>query len=135
MKPISWLTLILWGAAFAVSAAEPPKINLNQATAASIAHRVKGIGDKRAQAIITYREQHHGFSALNELANVRGIGKNFVKNTGLSCRLFSCVGARQGAEKLDRRRNIKSVFTFAPKRRLPADKPREVRLCRELNLE
>ncbi|KTC98505.1 competence protein ComEA [Legionella geestiana] len=56
------------------------KIDLNRADAAALSHAVKGIGAKRAEAIILYREAHHGFKNLEELAEVKGIGKAFVKS-------------------------------------------------------
>lgn len=66
-----------------VSVAPEPKLpltqlNLNTADVASLAKSVKGIGQKRAEAIIKYRETHQGFKSINELANVPGIGEKFV---------------------------------------------------------
>lgn len=54
------------------------KLNLNTADVASLAKSVKGIGQKRAEAIIKYRETHQGFKSINELAQVPGIGEKFV---------------------------------------------------------
>lgn len=59
--------------------ATPSKIDLNTATASDLVHSIKGIGTKRAAAIIKYREAHHGFHALEELAQVPGLGKHFVE--------------------------------------------------------
>lgn len=53
-------------------------INLNTADAATLATAVKGIGLKRAQSIVKYREANHGFKSIDELGDVPGIGKNFV---------------------------------------------------------
>jgi competence protein ComEA len=55
------------------------KINLNKADARSLANSVKGIGAKRAEAIVKYREEHGRFKSVEELAEVRGIGKQYVK--------------------------------------------------------
>ncbi|CZI01012.1 ComEA family DNA-binding protein [Legionella pneumophila] len=54
------------------------KINLNTADAHSLTGSFKGIGKKRAEAIIAYRENHQGFKSLEELAEVKGIGQRFV---------------------------------------------------------
>lgn len=54
------------------------KINLNKADAATLAHSYKGIGLKRAEAIVSYRESHGAFKSVEELALVRGLGKAFV---------------------------------------------------------
>ena len=54
-----------------------PAINLNTADVKTLSKSVKGIGAKRAEAIIKYREAHQGFKSVAELANVPGIGKTF----------------------------------------------------------
>lgn len=58
---------------------EPEKINLNTADAAHLIQSVKGIGNKRAEAIVSYREKHGAFTHLEDLAQVPGIGKQFVR--------------------------------------------------------
>jgi competence protein ComEA len=64
---------------FAVNSfADPVKINLNTATAAELIHIVKGIGIKRAEAIVLYRKQHGEFHAIEDLSNVPKISKKFV---------------------------------------------------------
>ena len=55
-----------------------PKININIATASELTHLIKGIGTKRAEAIVQYREQHGHFKSLKELAAVHGFGERFV---------------------------------------------------------
>lgn len=54
------------------------KIDLNKANLSQLAGSFKGIGKKRAEAIIAYRESHHGFKSLEELAEVKGIGQHFL---------------------------------------------------------
>ena len=54
------------------------KININKATGDQLAV-IKGIGEKKAQAIIDYREVHGDFVDLNELVNVKGIGQATLK--------------------------------------------------------
>lgn len=55
------------------------KIDLNKANANDLAHSIKGIGEKRAEAIIKYRQAHGAFKTITELAYVPGLGGNFVK--------------------------------------------------------
>jgi len=55
------------------------KININKADEKVLAHSYKGIGKKRAEAIIKYRVKYGNFKSVAELAEVRGIGKVFVK--------------------------------------------------------
>lgn len=58
--------------------ATTPKINLNTAELNTLVHSFKGIGEKRAEAIIKYRESHDGFKSVEELAEVSGLGQQFV---------------------------------------------------------
>lgn len=55
------------------------QIDLNTAGVNEIAHVMKGIGLKRAAAIVDYREKHQGFQSIEELAHVPGIGQRFVE--------------------------------------------------------
>jgi len=54
------------------------KININKATGQQLSV-IKGIGEKKAQAIIDYREVNGDFADLNELVNVKGIGEATLK--------------------------------------------------------
>ena len=54
------------------------KININTADVATMAHSFKGIGQKRAEAIVLYREAHGGFKSVSELAQIHGLGLDFV---------------------------------------------------------
>lgn len=52
------------------------KVNINTADAETIAASLKGIGLKKAQAIVAYREQLGGsYSSLEQLLEVKGIGE------------------------------------------------------------
>ena len=55
------------------------KINLNTANIETLTQSFKGIGKKRAEAIIKYRETHRGFNSITDLAHVKGIGQAFVE--------------------------------------------------------
>ncbi len=55
------------------------KINLNRASVQELTHAVKGIGKKRALAIIQYRQKHGNFKTITDLAGVRGIGLRFIQ--------------------------------------------------------
>ena len=61
---------------------EPPlvihKIDLNKADLTTLTGSVKGIGKKRAEAIIAYRKSHHGFKSIEELTEVKGLGQRFM---------------------------------------------------------
>ncbi len=72
MKPLKTLliTLLLCfcGASFA------GEVDINSSDAETIAANLKGIGMKKAQAIVAYRESNGPFTSVDELVQVRGIG-------------------------------------------------------------
>jgi competence protein ComEA len=53
-------------------------VNINTADTETLVLELKGIGQKRARSIVTYREQHGAFQSIDELANVKGISKKIV---------------------------------------------------------
>lgn len=55
------------------------KIDLNKADLTALTGSFKGIGKKRAEAIIAYRDSHHGFKSIDELGEVKGFGQHFVE--------------------------------------------------------
>ncbi|MFQ2246295.1 ComEA family DNA-binding protein [Aeromonas enteropelogenes] len=55
------------------AAKESGKLNLNTATLAELT-ALKGIGEKKAQAILEYREKQGKFTSVDQLADVTGIG-------------------------------------------------------------
>lgn len=93
------LSLFVLGCSFSVQAAVNPavipkvsaqsrvveknqaneKIDLNKAGIDDLANSVKGIGIKRAEAILKYRETIGSFKSIAELSSVPGLGANFVK--------------------------------------------------------
>lgn len=67
------------GTALAQDKTPPPSVaavNINKADAVSIASALKGVGNARAQEIVRYREAYGPFSSVDELADVKGIGKS-----------------------------------------------------------
>lgn len=54
-------------------AKESGKVNLNTASADELAS-LKGIGEKKAQAIVDYREKQGKFTSVEQLEEVSGIG-------------------------------------------------------------
>jgi competence protein ComEA len=54
------------------------KIDLNKADVSTLTGSFKGIGKKRAESIIAYRDSHHGFKSIEEFAEVKGLGQRFV---------------------------------------------------------
>ncbi|WP_248805803.1 ComEA family DNA-binding protein [Pseudomonas sp. MWU13-2100] len=62
----------------AAASATSGKLNLNTADAQTIQHELSGIGEAKAQAIVAYREANGRFSSVDELLEVKGIGKSLL---------------------------------------------------------
>lgn len=59
------------------------QININSADAEQLAQSLNGIGRKKAEAIVNYREQFGFFTDAEQLLEVPGIGPSFLeKNSG-----------------------------------------------------
>ena len=55
-------------------------VNINQADAPTLASELKGIGDKKAQAIVDYRVQNGAFASVDDLQKVKGISAKTIEN-------------------------------------------------------
>lgn len=56
-------------------------VNINTAGASQLASVLKGVGSKKAQAILDYRKKFGPFKSIDELTAVKGIGsKTLQKN-------------------------------------------------------
>lgn len=53
------------------------KVNLNTATKEDLT-KIDGVGDKKADKILEYREQHGGFKSPDDLKNISGFGEKTV---------------------------------------------------------
>ncbi|MCG9682801.1 helix-hairpin-helix domain-containing protein [Vibrio sp. Isolate23] len=58
-------------------------VNVNTAEAAELATLLSGIGEKKAQAIVLYRDENGPFLKVDDLTLVKGIGPALIdKNRG-----------------------------------------------------
>ncbi|MHC8328109.1 ComEA family DNA-binding protein [Pseudomonas sp. LB1P83] len=55
--------------------AQSGKVDLNGADAPTLQRELSGIGEAKAKAIVAYRESNGPFSSVDELLEVKGIGK------------------------------------------------------------
>lgn len=70
------LTLLLTLPVISFSA---DKININTADKETLMSVIKGVGEKKAEAIIIYREENGDFKSIDDLANVKGIGQGIIE--------------------------------------------------------
>jgi competence protein ComEA len=77
MKFIQSVILLFAMITSSVLFAEP--VNINTADANSLSAVIKGVGEKRADAIVQYRSAHGDFATVDDLVNVKGIGPATVE--------------------------------------------------------
>ncbi|RLA59517.1 MAG: competence protein ComEA [Gammaproteobacteria bacterium] len=55
-------------------------VNINSADAQTLATGLNGVGQSRAMEIVRYREAYGPFATVEELTEVKGIGKSTLEN-------------------------------------------------------
>lgn len=61
------------------SDADDGVVSINTASAEALAQAMNGVGLKKAQSIVSYREEYGPFKALEQLQEVPGIGSALVE--------------------------------------------------------
>ncbi|WP_371366038.1 ComEA family DNA-binding protein [Pseudomonas sp. QL9] len=54
-------------------------VNINTADAETLQRELKGIGKVKAEAIVAYREQNGPFTSVDQLLEVKGVGKALME--------------------------------------------------------
>ncbi|QQO00595.1 MULTISPECIES: ComEA family DNA-binding protein [Pseudomonas] len=55
------------------------KVDLNSADATILQRELAGVGEAKAKAIVAYRDSNGSFASLDELLEVKGIGKAILE--------------------------------------------------------
>jgi len=79
--------LITFVLAFASIAAQAEPVNINKASAAQLTKNLKGIGPKKANAIVLYRKKNGPFKKHSDLLKVKGIGEKTIAANKKNIRL------------------------------------------------
>ncbi|EGM7732991.1 helix-hairpin-helix domain-containing protein [Escherichia albertii] len=58
---------------------EGTRVSINNATAGELARAMNGVGLKKAQAIVSYREEYGPFKTVEDLKQVPGMGNSLVE--------------------------------------------------------
>lgn len=77
--------------AFASGPTFADPVDINQADADTIAANLKGIGLKKAEAIVAHRNAHGPFKAADDLTVVKGIGQGTVEMNRADIRIGSAA--------------------------------------------
>lgn len=81
---MKFLTMLLLSITFVFAA-----VDINKATAKEFA-TLKGIGEKKAQTIVKYRKTIKCFKSIDELSDVKGIGKATITKNRKNLSLGKC---------------------------------------------
>jgi len=54
-------------------------VNINEASAVTIAENLSGIGEAKARAIVAYRNSNGRFTSVEDLTKVKGIGPKLLE--------------------------------------------------------
>jgi len=77
--PVGWVNAEQSSASPVPTQQASQKININTADAATLAGSLRGVGVKKAEAIVAYRSEHGPFKSVDELVNVKGIGEKMLE--------------------------------------------------------
>ena len=75
------------------------QVNINTADAETIARVLNGVGLKKAEAIVRYRETHGRFDAASDLTRVKGIGPAIVRKNEAKIVVSATPGSEEPIEK------------------------------------
>src|SRR3546814_16742871 len=107
------LSLVLTASAFAAD-----KVNINTADATAIADTLTGVGQSKAEAIVTYRKAHGAFKSADQLASVTGIGLKLVEKNRARIVLGAAPPRREATQPAERPGRNECVipyrYTWAP---------------------
>lgn len=83
MVGIRTLLSIFFGVMLSLSCIASEAIDINEVSAKEIAAALKGIGLKKAEAIVAFREEFGAFETIESITQVKGIGaKTLARNEG-----------------------------------------------------
>jgi len=80
---MKYLVLVLMMVSFVFGSVDINSANVKELST------IKGIGTKKAEAIVTYRKTHC-FKKVDEIVNVKGIGKKFFEKNKKNLRVGRC---------------------------------------------
>ena len=79
MKKLSQL-FVAFALLFASHFAVADMVNINTADVQTLATNIVGVGEKKALAIVNFREENGPFKSVDEMTQVKGIGLKLIDN-------------------------------------------------------
>jgi len=88
LKAILFASSLILTSAFVFAA----PVNVNTASVDEIAAALNGVGQKKAAAIVVYREQNGAFTTVEDLTKVKGIGDKLLEKNKADILLDNAAG-------------------------------------------
>lgn len=102
--------LLILSALFSMNAMAAP-VNVNTADAKTIADSLSGVGLKKAQAIVDYRDKNGAFKTVDDLSHVSGIGAKTIEKNKADILLGEATAADDAAVKTPKDADVKPEKT------------------------
>ncbi len=83
---IKGLTAALVAATLLAPIAIAGPVDVNTADAKTLARELDGVGQAKAEAIVSYREKNGPFKSADDLAKVKGLGKKLIEQNRANLR-------------------------------------------------
>ena len=84
------VTAVAWLAACLIAPlALAGEVNVNTASAETIADELTGVGMSKAEAIVAYRKKYGAFNDVEDLLRVKGVGPRILEENAGAIRLSS----------------------------------------------
>lgn len=119
------LLILMAGSLFATTVSAE-MVNINKASAEVMQSNLKGIGAKKAEAIINYRTEHGDFKKLEDIKEVKGIGDALFEKIKTEISLdqgLGSVGAAGAEGKPSTEKNSEEKLTKVEDKTAKQDKP------------
>ena len=97
MRNFKYLSLAVGSILLAGSVFASP-VDINSASAVSLAENIQGIGPKLAQAVVDYRKENGPFLAVEHLMDVKGIGPAILERNLDQLLIVEPVDEKGGVE-------------------------------------
>ncbi|MHC8440707.1 MAG: ComEA family DNA-binding protein [Candidatus Eutrophobiaceae bacterium] len=79
MKKMITAILFCLAMSTGILAMEGQKVNINTADQESLVKMIRGVGERRAAAIILYRKEYGDFKSIEDLAKVKGVSTSIIE--------------------------------------------------------
>jgi competence protein ComEA len=93
------------------NAADLQKVDINTANIQTLTYVLKGIGPKKAAAIVNFRKKNGPFKSIYDLDQVYGIGKKIIEKNKEKIIVSIPKVSTQQSKNIKKNENLKPIVT------------------------